>query len=314
MIDILLATYNGSMYLPELLNSLEQQTYSDWRLIVRDDGSTDETLSLIECWAKSHQGNVHVLQDDFTRLGSCGNFAALMARSDGPYFMFCDQDDVWLPDKIARLCAAIWAAEEEYGRSTPILVHTDLILVDKDLNTISNSFWGRQRLIWPDPKEPWKTIVMQNVVTGCALIGNAALREAGLPIPREAIMHDWWLALIAATSGRIIADPKPSVLYRQHGTNTLGAKPMALRDRLSPMLRGPRLEIQRIQQVLKATRRQAVGVLDRHGERISLEARSYLKEYGNLHQASFLRRKSFPFRHRLWFDDALRNAALVMLI
>lgn len=314
MIDILLATYNGTRYLPDLFASLEGQSHSNWRLIVRDDGSTDGTASLIDEWAKEHSGRVRVIWDSRTRLGPCANFAALLEASEAPFFMFCDQDDWWLPDKVARLYAALQTAEAEHGQTTPIIVHTDLILADAELNPISSSFWRHQRLVWPQPKAPCKTLVLQNVVTGCAMIGNAALRKVSLPIPKEAIMHDWWLALNAAALGQLIADPKPSVLYRQHGANTLGANSWVLRDRFSRLVSSPMAEFCRIQQVLLSTRQQAVCLVDRHYEHIASETRNYLNEYGNLSEASFLRRKTFPFRHRLWFEDALRNIALVALI
>src|SRR5829696_7008565 len=94
--DILLATFNGARFLPEQLASIEAQTHGGWRLIVRDDGSDDGTRSIIEAFAERHGERVRFLRDGRSQLGACGNFAALLEASDAPYFMFCDQDDVWL--------------------------------------------------------------------------------------------------------------------------------------------------------------------------------------------------------------------------
>lgn len=106
LVDILLATYNGAKYLPEQLASLESQTHGDWRLIVRDDGSSDGSLDLVRDWAVETGSDLVVLEDGESRLGPAQSFGQLLARSDAPYFAFCDQDDVWLAEKIkARLAS-----------------------------------------------------------------------------------------------------------------------------------------------------------------------------------------------------------------
>src|SRR6476619_5383592 len=138
-VDVLLATFNGARFLPEQLESLERQTHSDWRLIVRDDGSTDRSVAIVNAFAERHRERVQVLFDNRGRLGSCGNFAALLEASDAPYFMFCDQDDWWLPHKIADLLSTLRAVAARRGAETPLLVHSDLILVDNELRVLHRS-------------------------------------------------------------------------------------------------------------------------------------------------------------------------------
>jgi len=312
--DILLATFNGAPFLGDLLASLDAQTDQDWTLVVRDDGSADATRAILSDWGVAHPGRLRSVEDGLGNLGASGNFGALLAASQADHFFLCDQDDVWLSDKVARLRTAIRAAEANYSPARPIIIHTDLIVADATLRPIAGSFWRYQRLIWPEAEMPWKTLALQNVVTGCAMIGNAALREVALPIPEEAMMHDWWLTLIAATMGRIIDDPESSVLYRQHGDNSLGAKSWAMRNGLIRVLSSPAGAVRRTNFILDGTRRQAQKLIARYGDRLEPMARAYLEEYAGLGRAGFVARKSFPLRHRLWYEDLTRNAGLLLCI
>lgn len=312
--DILLATFNGAPFLGDLLASLDAQTDQDWTLVVRDDGSADATRAILADWGVAHPGRLRSVEDGLGNLGAAGNFGVLLAASQADHFLLCDQDDVWLPDKVARLRTAIRAAEANYSPARPIIVHTDLIVADATLRPIAPSFWRYQRLIWPEAEAPWKTLALQNVVTGCAMIGNAALREVALPIPEEAMLHDWWLTLVAATMGRIIDDPEPSVFYRQHGDNSLGAKSWAMRNGLIRVLSSPAGAVRRANYILDGTRRQAQKLIARYGDRLEPRARAYLEEYAGLGRAGFVARKSFLFRHRLWFEDMTRNAGLLLCI
>lgn len=221
-IDILLAAYDGARFLPDLLASLERQSWPDWRLVARDDGSADGTPTILSAWMAARTGREHLLLDGGgRRLGACGNFNALLTTSTAPYFMFCDQDDVWLPQKMACLHEVMRRLEDEAGSDTPLLVHSDLAVVDAGLSPIAGSYWRQQRLA-PDRAVGTGSLIIRNVVTGCAMMGNAALRRAALPFPSEAFMHDWWCALVAWRTGRIGTCAEPTVLYRQHATNTLG--------------------------------------------------------------------------------------------
>ncbi|HSF96469.1 MAG TPA: glycosyltransferase family 2 protein, partial [Thermohalobaculum sp.] len=280
--EVLLATYNGARFLGELLASLDAQTDQDWVLVARDDGSADASVAMLQDWGAAHPGRFRLVEDGRATLGASGNFGALLAESRADHFLLCDQDDVWMPDKVARLRAAMLAAEAAHGAETPIIVHTDMTVADADLRTAAPSFWRHQRLAWPDRDAPWIILALQNSITGCAMIGNAALRDRALPIPDEAMMHDWWLALVAASMGRIIDDPEPSVHYRQHEGNALGAKSWRTLDLVIWVVTGPLRSARRARFILASTRRQARCFARRYGSQMNPQAHRFIHEYGHL--------------------------------
>lgn len=233
-VDVLLATYNGARFLPEQLTSIQAQTYRDWRLIVRDDGSTDGTPSIIEAFAQRHGDRVRILRDGRPRLGACANFAATLEASDADYFMFCDQDDVWLPHKIAQTLAEMRRAEQGAEPGAPCLVHTDLRVVDEALASIADSFVRYQRM---DPAHCTpRDLLSMNQVTGCATMVNRSLLAMALPFPAEVVVHDWWCAVLSGSGRRAFIDA-PTLLYRQHAVNQIGAHSRSLHHRVLRLLR-----------------------------------------------------------------------------
>jgi glycosyltransferase involved in cell wall biosynthesis len=224
-VRILLAAYNGAEWLAEQLESIQRQTFTHWRLLVRDDGSSDGTPDIVRAFA-ARDGRIELLADGGGRLGLLGNFAVLMEaalQTSAGYFAFCDQDDVWHPEKLAWQMKCLAAAEQVSPSHTPIAVHSDLAVVDAQLRPIHASFLRYQGL-WHEAGRPLRTLVVQNFVTGCTLLINRPLLELAVPLPGEALVHDWWLALCAAAAGRLEFVPRATVSYRQHGRNTIGAK------------------------------------------------------------------------------------------
>jgi len=221
---IVLATYNGERFLAEQLASLAVQSEPDWALLLMDDGSTDGTAAIIEQFAE-HDSRVACLSGPARSRGSAAaTFSELLARSlelGADYVLCCDQDDVWHPDKIRLMLAELRAAEG--ATRVPTLVHHDLEVVGRDLGPVAESFWRRMG-IEPGTEAIPQRLLSRNEVTGCALACNRSLLELALPIPEEAIMHDWWLALCAAFFGRLRPMPARLVKYRQHGSNAIGAK------------------------------------------------------------------------------------------
>lgn len=219
MVAILLAVYNGEKYLKEQIESILSQTFTDFKIIIRDDGSKDSSVSIIQDYCNKYPQKIFALNGKPTG-GAAKNFAALLDHCDEDYIMFCDQDDVWLPDKIEKTLAAMKAAEN--GGKTPVLVHTDLMVVDQNLTVISQSFFNFQQLKQNNVTLP--RLLVQNYVTGCTIMINRALRQKCGNIPDECIMHDWWLALIASLFGKVICINEATMLYRQHDDNQVGAK------------------------------------------------------------------------------------------
>ncbi|MBU2755761.1 glycosyltransferase family 2 protein [Acidithiobacillus sp. CV18-2] len=219
-VKVLLACYNGEKYLNQLLQSLEEQTYTDWELLIRDDGSSDSTLEIIASFQRKHPGKVQIIDSLKKHLGVIGSFSELMAASSADWLFFCDQDDVWLPEKISEMLS--FAHQNELIPERVHLIHSDIVVVDERLQTLGESFFKYQR-IDPTPKNLLNLLV-QNNVTGCATMASRGLIEKSLSIPQESCMHDWWIALVAAAFGNTYLIEKPLLLYRQHGNNDTGAK------------------------------------------------------------------------------------------
>jgi rhamnosyltransferase len=222
---IVLATYDGAAHLVEQLASIQSQTFTDWRLLVRDDGSHDATASILASVAAG-DSRIELIQDDAGNCGAAGNFSRLATRAlerGATTVFFADQDDVWFPDKMTRCVERLQVAEARLGPDRPILVHTDLQLIDGDGRVLTQSFMQFQHIHDSGPRA-LTTLLVQNYVTGCAMAVNRPLLQFGLPVPGEALMHDWWLALCAAACGSIEFVPAATVAYRRHGTNAVSVR------------------------------------------------------------------------------------------
>ncbi|HVP69662.1 MAG TPA: glycosyltransferase family 2 protein [Anaeromyxobacteraceae bacterium] len=222
-VAIVLATYNGARFLAEQIESLQAQDVADWRLFVRDDGSVDPTEAILQA-AATKDARITVLPGG-ERLGVVGNFDALLrhARQWGASYVFpCDQDDVWLPRKMSKELSLMRALEQLHGSTTPLLVHSDMTVVDDALRPVHPSFLEFQGIRHVE-EDPIRVLLVQNFVTGCASLYNGALLDFALPMPRGSAVHDWWFAQCAAARGRIGFVPEVTVQYRQHAANQIGA-------------------------------------------------------------------------------------------
>ena len=220
LVLILLATYQGSSYLKEQIESILQQTYENIQIYIRDDLSNDDTPQIISHYAKKFPEKIHVLKSN-ERLGVIGNFACLMQSglNQAPYIMLSDQDDVWKKDKVEKTLRVMKA----YEVNAPCLVHADLTVVNNQLKIFHLSFW-KYSYLKPQGRQSLNRLLVQNVVTGCTVMMNQALLQKALPIPKEILMHDWWLALVAAAFGKIVPIEESLIYYRQHSSNQLGAR------------------------------------------------------------------------------------------
>lgn len=224
-IVILLGTYNGARFVEEQIKSIQGQTVNNWNLLVRDDASDDGTVELIAGLARDDE-RIQWVKNGQGRLGIVGNFGELMriAHSEGADYIFLsDQDDVWTPTKIAEQLTYLRKMEECYGENTPILVYSDLEIVDEQLRRIHPSFMSYQGLTH-ESRDPLRVLLTQNFVTGCATAINRPLLNLAVPLPPNVIMHDWWLALCGAACGQLAYLPQALLRYRQHGANQLGAE------------------------------------------------------------------------------------------
>ena len=224
MIDILMATYNGEHYLKEQLASIESQTWTDWRLIVHDDASSDGSREILENFQKRLGKEKVIIKKNNPASGSAkANFIGLIQASTGDYMMCCDQDDVWHQDKVARTFYRMRQMEKRYGNEIPLLVHTDLRVVDEQLSELNPGFHKYMNL---ETGGKLNRELIQNQVTGCTVMINKALKEyvAQVTDVELIVMHDHWLALIALVFGKMSYLNKSTIDYRQHGNNSVGAQ------------------------------------------------------------------------------------------
>lgn len=228
-VAVLLSTRNGARFLPAQLDSLLGQTYADWRLHWRDDGSDDATPALMEAFVHG-AGAGRLVAHPGGQLGVTESFLTLLRTADADIVAFADQDDVWLPEKLARGVAALGAVPAE----APALYCARQVLVDCGLRRLGLSHALRRPPGFP-------TALTQNIATGCTVMLNraAARLVAGSRAP-SSTLHDWWCYLVvAAAGGRLIMDETPVVLYRQHPGNLVGAPRSLTRRAVAAMRRGP---------------------------------------------------------------------------
>ncbi|MCE0560873.1 glycosyltransferase family 2 protein [Limosilactobacillus fermentum] len=218
-VAILMSTYNAEPFLKEQINSILGQTYTNWKLFIRDDGSSDSTSLIIEEFTKKDDRIFFVNKDSIKNVGVISSFFLLLSCVKADFYMFCDQDDVWLKSKV-RL--SLDRMNQQKKVDVPTLVHTDLKVVDQNLNIINESFMEKEKL---NRKSQLGNLVIQNNVTGCTVMINNSFRNIVIDkgIPNEVIMHDWWMALVGNAIGETLFVDVPTMLYRQHNLNVVGS-------------------------------------------------------------------------------------------
>ena len=216
-VDILLATYNGEEYLREQIDSILNQTHTEFRLLISDDGSKDSTRKILEEY-KNKDSRVEVFMQE-KNLGVVKNFEFLLGKVEAKYYMFSDQDDIWKENKIEKSLNKI---EEGFD-----LVYSDLEVVDENLNVTYNSYWKLKGIYNKIKKyNNFESLYLNNFVTGCTIISRKDLIKDVLPLPNTSkyVLHDYWISLIISQNGKISYVEEPLIKYRQHKNNKVGSK------------------------------------------------------------------------------------------
>ncbi len=221
-LEVVLATYNGADCLEQQLQSLHQQWKQPDQLIVQDDGSNDGTAAILLDWSERHPNWIRQLPSSAQRLGPKTMFSTLLSITTAPYVALCDQDDVWKPQRLLHGLNLIQSIEQRCpkGSHQPLLVHSDAELIDANGDPLSKTLWQWHH-VGEHPEPLWR-LWIRNQVTGCTVLVNRALLDLALPIPAEAILHDWWLALIACKTGGLNALPEVLIQHRRHQSNASG--------------------------------------------------------------------------------------------
>lgn len=301
-VDILLATYNGEQYLSTQLNSIIEQSHTNWIIYARDDGSTDKTRDILYDYKNKYPEKIFLVEDDKKNVGARENFSILMATSQSNYIFFSDQDDFWLPSKIEKSLDKLLEIENKQPH-IPCFVFSDLSMADENLNITAPSLWKKDKL---NPKAiSLGNLLMQNVPYGCAMAINKALLKLGTPIHPKAILHDHWLVLLAASNGRIDYLPIPTILHRIHHQNaSRGADPLKkeISDDLNSIVSNKNLNI-----YLKKLQNQAKGIKERLEERkIGIENIATLNAFIGLKEQPLLLRKYNFIKYR-FFKNQLKQ-------
>lgn len=307
MITILLATYNGEKYLRQQLDSLLRQTYQDFMIWAQDDLSTDSTWDILNEYHERFPDKIWLSQTEKNTGSAKANFIDMMLKARDEYLMLCDQDDIWLPDKIELTLAEMKNAEIQ-NPGKPVLVHTDLSIVDQDLNILEYSFKESTKRDYN--RKEYRHMVTVNNASGCTIMYNHALAEYLYDAPNYTMMHDWWLKLIAASFGVVAHVDTQTMLYRQHGDNSLGAKKVRTLSYKLERLKNWR----KLRQDLHDTCQQAASLLACYSNKLSNEQIEFLQAYSGIPYMNKLDKWRTIFRLRVFMYGISRNIAFFMFI
>ena len=304
--DILLAAYNGERFGPALLESLLSQTFQDFQLIVRDDGSNDGTLQMLQDYAPRFGGRMKILTCGSPTGSAKGNFSILINQSESEYIMFADIDDVWLPTKVDDTIRLLREAEAECEEDTPIYVFTDVTPVNTDLVPVQDSYW-KYKKIDPRAGQNLHQSLICPVMLGCASGMNRALARLVAPVPATVTGHDWWALLIALAFGEVRYSDKRNLLYRLHGGNASKPKRVSL---VSYALALNQFGL--IRHGLNRRIEQAQAVLDRFESQMSPDKVQIIKNFVAIKNQGFLMRRYSWIRGGYFYSDVPRNIAMLL--
>lgn len=307
MVSIVMATYNGEKYIGEQIESILASTYQDFNLFIYDDGSTDGTLLVLMQYENKYPDKIKIFQNEVNQ-GVTLNFLQGICKTTSDYIMLSDQDDVWKPNKIGITLRRMRHMEAQLGKELPMAVFTDAVVVDENLKTLQKSFFQSGKL---DPtKTDLNHLLMENKLIGCSVMVNASLRKVlqGHHLPKEARLHDWWIALIASSFGKIGFIKEPTLLYRQHSNNVVGNQSFYA------------YFINRVSSLGK--QRTSILALEKQAEEFSHLYQNILSEeswmlfqrFANLHNVNFIKRRILILQYGFMKTGLIRNIGLMIIV
>lgn len=334
-VNIILATYNGEKYIREQLESIVQCNYKNWKLWIFDDGSNDDTHCIIEEYICKYPDKISFHRNTGNK-GVTRNFlegVQIAAEQNGrireesdtfgedtisvsdddsepqkiiDYYMFCDQDDVWMTDKIDKTMMHMKKEEKKHGENTPVAVFTDALVVDNDLNVLYRSFHKCNNL--DTKKVDLPHIMMENKLIGCTIMFNESLRKIMCVQPDNARYHDWWVAMIAAAFGRISYLPAVTLFYRQHGGNVVGNQNFFtyVNDRLS--------SLQQQKEVIYKTALQAGEFYNMYEADMPARVKKQVYLMANMFDHSWFMRRHLVLKFGFMKTGVLRNLGLLIVL
>ena len=308
MISILMATYNGEKYLSEQLDSLFAQTVQDFTLYISDDCSTDRTVRIIESYSQKHPGRIIFSRRSSNSGSAKFNFLNLMTAHKDDYVMLCDQDDVWLANKIELTLKRMKQAEQEHGISTPLLVHTELTAT----NFCLSRNIGQYHLLGDldCTRTALNYALVQNIVAGCTIMYNRALAKLIIKPLEYCTMHDWWLFLIASAFGKTVYLSEPTILYRQHGNNSVGVSEIKTAKYIIQKLTA----LQQIKRSLQNSSNQARSFRKSYSFKITDYQLKLLEDYSSISQIRKTKRIYLLIKYRLLKNSLIQKIGQFIFI
>lgn len=306
MVSVLLASYNGEKYIREQLDSILNQTFSDLSIVISDDLSADGTPEIIREYEEQYPGRVRSLRNSERSGSAQNNFFRLLKSEADNYIMLCDQDDVWLPDKVEVTLREMKKLEAEWGEAVPLLVHGDLSVTDKEGGILQKSMAEYQKIAVHDNR--FSHYLVENNITGNTVMINRALLGFLADVPKECVMHDWWLGLLASCFGRISYIDRPLVLYRQHGENQMGSK--SGKEQYAERIRNQ----DAVRENYRKMFAQAQMFLKLYGNEMSLEQREILEHFIKLPEKNRAEKIYTIWKYKLMKSTLIRTLGQMLSI
>ncbi len=303
-ICIIMAVYNGEEYLAEQIDSLLNNSCQNFTLHIFNDHSQDRSETIINEYAGKYPGKIYAHHHTENH-GVIRNFLEGTRIMDADYYMFCDQDDVWMPDKIQHSLDAMEQLEST-ADGKPCVVFGDARIVDRNLQALAPSF-QRQSRFHTDALDP-AHILMENKLIGCTILFNRSLRQMLTTFPSAIRMHDWWIALIGSFFGKITYLDEPLLLYRQHENNVVGGSSFLaeIRNRL--------FHLQKQRQVLYDTCAQAAAFRETYQDILTPGQSALLSAFATLPDINWIARRYRILRYHFLKSGIIRNIGVLLVI
>lgn len=303
-IHIVLTTYNGEKYIREQLDSLLENDFKDIYIEVCDDGSSDGTVQIVKEYMERY--NCIGFHQNEKNLGYTMNFMEGIRRSQSPYIMLCDQDDIWHRDKIRKTYERMKQFEKENMGHIPLMVFTDAMNFDSEDGKELGSFHKNSHL--DVEKLDTAHLFMENKCIGCTVMVNEAVRNYLEVLPKEIRVHDWWLALICSHFGKISYMKETTLHYRQHSGNMIGGSSFFdyVKNRIS--------NLHRQREAIRAAFAQGRAFYDIFGEALPEEKREIAFQFARMSRMGMWGRKKAMLRYGFCKSGFIRNVALFLLI
>lgn len=296
-VNIMLSTYNGEKFIEEQLNSLLNQRNVLTNIYIRDDGSKDNTVLILQEYQKKHK-NIFLERGD--NIGAKLSYYKLLEKTplNADYYAFCDQDDVWHPDKLYQACNY-----NDMNRifDTPIIYYSELTPVDSNMNPVKEKFRCGEAFTLEE-------LLVKNNIYGCTLVFNQKLMQIYRKVDENYNLilpfHDHWIALICSIhAGIILYDSRSFIKYRQHKNNVVGTR----RNMVD------KLKKSGISDKRNTRYNRSVYLISLYGDEIPRREKGILKIVIN-YKLNALNRIKFAIRSHKWVRGILEKIALFILI